>query len=160
MAKPNEMDIDPPSKRKSVAWKIIAAVMTLFLGLAALAATVCGVAIWGHTSNKGQVFADTLLLFLAAAFILWLAYLVFSRGVIGKSKSAAPLPHENDLQLPPIDPTPDAPHLIEDLTGVDKSELGTCPNCSGVIRLRSAECMHCRAAFGETSAWKIEPLVK
>ena len=34
---------------------------------------------------------------------------------------------------------------------------GICPNCNSTIPLASLECKHCRASFGEGSAWRVLP---
>lgn len=34
---------------------------------------------------------------------------------------------------------------------------GVCPNCHETITLASAECKHCKAAFGPGSAWRVLP---
>jgi hypothetical protein len=151
-------DIDDQSRAAKVALKIVAALAALLLGLAGLALTFCGIVIWGQRANRGEFFNAALILFAVTALIFWLAYFCFSRGVIGKSKSANPLPHESGLTSPPISSQPKTPRIIEDLTDVDKSELGSCPNCKRVIRLNVVECIHCRALFGEASRWKVGPL--
>jgi hypothetical protein len=150
-------DIDDQSRAAKVALKIVAALAALLLGLAGLALTFCGIVIWGQRANRGEFFNAALILFAVTALIFWLAYFCFSRGVIGKSKSANPLP-DADLSISPVSTEPQAPRIIENLTGVDKSELGSCPNCKRVIRLNVVECMHCRALFGEASRWKVGPL--
>ncbi len=38
--------------------------------------------------------------------------------------------------------------------------MGVCPNCRNEIPLDSVVCLHCRALFGGSSAWKIELLAK
>ena len=46
----------------------------------------------------------------------------------------------------------------DDLSGVNRSLLGTCPNCRNVIRLTAEKCSRCDAMFGAGTTWKIEPL--
>ncbi len=138
-----------------VVLKIVAAGTAFALGLAALVATYCATTSSAYVNPKGVSVVFALL-----PFVLWLAYFIFSRGVLSDSLFSYFFAPDSYDEPSPICTVAKAPHLIEDLTDVDKSELATCPNCSGVIRLRSAECMHCRAVFGETSVWKIEPLVK
>lgn len=48
--------------------------------------------------------------------------------------------------------------VVEDLSHVDESLLGKCPNCKATLRLSSESCDHCGAVFGPTAAWGIEPL--
>jgi hypothetical protein len=35
---------------------------------------------------------------------------------------------------------------------------GLCPNCDELIPMASSECPKCRAEFGQSSSWKIEPI--
>jgi hypothetical protein len=44
----------------------------------------------------------------------------------------------------------------EDLSGVDKSLLGTCPNCGYPVKRSAEMCNHCNAHLGPTSAWKVK----
>jgi hypothetical protein len=49
-------------------------------------------------------------------------------------------------------------HIPAELAGVEKSELGTCPNCNSVLGLSAQACPNCQAAFGENSSWTVRPL--
>ncbi len=69
--------------------------------------------------------------------------------------SAKDKPHSPILKILPSDTTiPKA----ENLSGVDKSLLGSCPNCRITVRLAAQECFRCKALFGPNSAWKVEAL--
>jgi hypothetical protein len=46
----------------------------------------------------------------------------------------------------------------EDLASVDKSLLGTCPNCGHTIRRSAEVCPRCKALVGPNSTWTIKTL--
>lgn len=58
-------------------------------------------------------------------------------------------------ELPKISPAP----VAEDPVVVKLGSMpGRCPNCYKLIPLDSESCVHCKAAFGPESAWKVRPL--
>jgi hypothetical protein len=46
---------------------------------------------------------------------------------------------------------------LPDLSGIDISLRGTCPNCSAELLLSDPECRSCKATFGPGSDWKVLP---
>jgi len=125
------------------------ALIALVLGYIGLQMTLCG----GFATVSAVFSGSPSLLFLiisipSLAAGIW-AVKVASRMLSGKG-AADSTPGANRAAKA-------SPSAFEDLSGVDKSQLGACSNCSGILRLNASKCMRCGVQFGPGSEWKIEP---
>ena len=131
--------------------KFVIGALMLALGLAGLGMTLCG----GFFTAVGVVTGATSMLATSASALLFgLLFIFLAIKYFRRSKSPV-----DDLAGAPQAVDPAAPRPpIEELSGVDRAMLGTCPNCGKAVRLDAAECAHCGALFGANSHWQIVPM--
>ena len=142
-----------------VLWALFKSFWSGAIVLLAVAAVTNSLVRIAEQSHSAALIVASLLLWIGASFVVgyyanfaYLAYLT-TKGYRVVAQVIADSPQEAFRVLARDD-------SLQKISGQDREPQGTCPNCERSIALSSALCAHCKAQFGETSAWRVTPITK